>query len=90
MDRRLMTPLVLLGLAAFVWWLWSNEGVPNSMYDTQAFSDVSYDPYAFWRVHRKAGFVCHYPEKVAPNCLNVTLSEEDATLSTRQEAAPYG
>jgi hypothetical protein len=89
-DRRLWGPASLLALGVIVWWLWSSQGVPRTMYDTQAFSDVSFDPYGFWRVHRNAGFVCHYPDRVAPNCLNVTFSEEDATLSTGQEASPYG
>lgn len=83
-------PLGLAVLGAGVWWLWSNQGVPESMYDTQAFSDVSFDPYAFWKCHRQAGFIRHYPARMGPNCLNVALSEETSTLSTSQEAAPYG
>lgn len=90
MADKLVLPLGLAVLGAGVWWLWSNQGIPESMYDTQAFSPVSFDPYAFWKCHRKAGFIRHYPDRVAPNCLNVALSEEDSTLSTRQGATPYG
>lgn len=86
----MVVPMGVAVLGIGVWWLWSNKGLPESMYDTQAFSDVSFDPYAFWRVHRDAGFIRHYPDRVGPNCLNVALSAEDSTLSTGQDAMPYG
>lgn len=82
--RKAGLPLLLALLAGGVWYLWTNQGSGHNLqWDMPAFSDLSYDPYAHWRIQRDGGFIRHYPERVGPNCLPQALAEEAGALSTR-------
>lgn len=85
-NKQLLVPAVAAAAAGAVWYLWGRGGVPELSMDERAFTDISYQPYAHWRIHREAGaaLIRHYPDRVGPNTLPQALSEIEGSLSTRR------
>lgn len=81
MDSRLVPAAALALGAVVVWIVWSQGGIAKHDMSETAFSDVSFDPYAHWRVQRHAGFIRHYPDRVGPTCLSQAIAEESVSLT---------
>lgn len=88
---RMAMPLSVAALGVIVWLLWSNEGKrPGVTLENHAFSNMSYDAYAWWTTQRHGGTCRHFPSEMGPNILNRPIQNEDGAFSTNQEASPYG
>lgn len=85
-NKSLLVPAAVAVAAGVVWYLYGRGGAPELSMDARAFSDISYDPYAFWRIHREGGpaLIRHYPDRVGPNTLPQALSEIEGSISTRR------
>lgn len=63
------------GLLAFAW-CYARGKTPSVALDPAAFGNT-YDPYSHFLHQSPGGWIRHYPERVAPNCLPMIYQNED-------------
>lgn len=87
-DFREYSPLLFLGMALGVfWWFYCQEGdQPTYNKLTGVWSDIGFDPYAWWSVHGGGQDTYNhvYPSVVAANCLPGVKPNEEGALSTTE------
>lgn len=74
--RNLATSAVAVGGLLGFAWLYSRGKTPSVTMDSAAFGQT-YDPYSHFLHQSSGGWVRHYPESVAPNCLPMIYQNED-------------
>ena len=73
---------VVGGLLGFAW-LYARGKTPSVTADPAAFGQT-WDPYSHFLHTSPGGWIRHYPETVAPNCLPMVYQNEDAGQALRQ------
>lgn len=84
MDRHQCAALLALVGAGAVWVLWSRGGPaepPPTPLDV-AWSDIGYDPYAWWRSHSPDAWKRSYPDVTMPTTAPAPLMAAESALST--------
>lgn len=75
-TRDLLTGAAVVGGLLGFAWLYARGKTPSVTLDPAAFGNT-YDPYSHFLHQSPGGWIRHYPESVAPNCLPMIYQNED-------------
>lgn len=82
-SRDVLTGAAAAGALLGFAWLYARGKTPSVTLDPAAFGQT-WDPYSHFLHSSGGGWVRHYPERVAPNCLPMVYQNSDAGQALRQ------